>query len=401
MAYWVLVAAVLVVLVVLWRMVGSNPPTRRRPRGKPVAARLAQPTAAKAAAEFAQQPTQTQAPDSGAESSLSLSAAQPPSSGTQPLSAIQAEPPPELLSLCLLNDSLLAPDVALRLTTLADSLPRPRSVMLQLVQAGDDPSELARIVATDPATAALLLRTVNSAQFSLASEITSVQHAITYLGANLVRDVAIRHAMAVPINARNLTAERIYQSLWRSSYLASGVALVLAQRLRLPAPAALSTQALLFTLGDIAVVSYHPEVADLYHADLDLAALVASTQERLGFNSAMIGAYLAQVWQLPVALRGVLRHSLAPLVGGPQTIEPQMLPGLVIGYFSNRLAQALWRQVDYDLFDAMQTLLARPEAYYLPLHLAAVGLADALAVLTDPAVERRLLGLMNNLSDRR
>lgn len=70
MAYWVLVAAVLVVLAVLWQMAGSNPPARRRPGGKPVTARLAQPTAAKAAAGFAQQPTQTQAPDSGAESSI-------------------------------------------------------------------------------------------------------------------------------------------------------------------------------------------------------------------------------------------------------------------------------------------------------------------------------------------
>jgi HD-like signal output (HDOD) protein len=293
----------------------------------------------------------------------------------------------------LLDDTDLVPEVALQLTALADSLPRPRSVMLQLVQAGDDPAELARVVATDPATAALLLRTVNSAQFNLTNEITSVQHAITYLGANLVRDVAMHHAMAVPVDTRNLTAERIYQALWRNSYLASGITLALAQRLGMPSPSVLSTQALLYRLGDIALVSHRPGMAAVYNTDPHLADLVDQTQQQLGFNSAMVGAHLAQTWGLPAALWGFLRRSLAPLAGGPQTLTADLLPGVTLGYFSTRLAQALSRQVDFDLPAALQDLLARPEAHYLPQYLAAIGLLDPLAVLSEPGVERRLAAL--------
>nr|ART39667.1 J555 [uncultured bacterium] len=294
----------------------------------------------------------------------------------------------------LLDDDVLAPEVALQLTNLADALPRPRSVMLQLVQAGDDPVEVARVVATDPATAALLLRTVNSAQFNLSREITSVQHAITFLGANLVRDIALHHSMAVPVDTRNLTAERIYHGLWRNSYLASGIALALAQRLRLPSPSVLATQALLFRLGDIALVSHHPEMAGLYHADPDLIAMVDQTQRQLGFNSAMIGAHLAQVWGLPPQLRTLLRRSLAPLVGGPQTIAPDIVPGVALGFFSTRLAQALSRQVDVDVPGAVQALGDRAEAHYLPQYLTAIRLDDVPAVLAEPAVERRLARLM-------
>lgn len=296
----------------------------------------------------------------------------------------------------LLDDDVLAPDVALQLTNLADALPRPRSVMLQLVQAGDDPAEVARVVATDPATAALLLRTVNSAQFNLSHEITSVQHAITFLGANLVRDIALHHSMAVPVDTRNLAAERIYQGLWRNSYLASGIALTLAQRLRMPSPSVLATQALLFRLGDIALVSHHPQLASLYHADLDLIDLVDQTQRQLGFNSAMIGAHLAQVWGLPPQLRILLRRSLAPLAGGPQTLAADVLPGVALGYFSTRLAQALSRQVDFDVPAAMQALGSRAEAYYLPQYLSAIRLDDVPSVLAEPAVERRLAKLMGS-----
>lgn len=294
----------------------------------------------------------------------------------------------------LLDDSDLPPDVASTLTALADALPRPRSVLVQLLQAGDDPAELARFIATDPATAALLLRTVNSAQFALSQEISSVQHAITYLGANLVRDVALHHAMAVPVDTRNLTAERIYQALWRDSYLASGIALALAQRRGWPSPSVVSTQALLYRLGDIALVSRQAQLAALYSTDPDLADLVDRTQQELGFNSAMVGAHLAQVWGLPNALRGLLRRSLVPLVSGPQALDEDLRLGVTVGYFSSRLAQALSRQVDFDLPAALRDMMARAEAHYLPGYLAAIGLTDPQAVLGEPAIERRLAGLV-------
>lgn len=306
-----------------------------------------------------------------------------------PTGALSAAPPPQVQ---LLGDDTLTPRVALALTALADSIPRPRSVMLQLLQAGDDPVEVARVVSTDPATAALLLRTVNSAQFGLAREITSVQHAITYLGANLVRDVATHHAMAIPVDTRNLAAERIYQALWRDSYLASGIAHALAQRFGWPSPSVLSTQALLFRLGDVALVLHQPELVALYNADMDLSELVDQTQQTLGFNAAMAGTHLAQVWGLPRAIGEVLRGSLAPLVG--DTLSDEQRLGVTVGYFSTRLAQALSRQVAFDLPAALRALLERPEAHYLPQYLAGISLPDPLLALAEPAVERRLAGMV-------
>lgn len=227
----------------------------------------------------------------------------------------------------LLNDRNVTPETAARLAALADSLPRPRAVLTQLLQSGDDPVELARVVATDPATAAQLLRTVNSAQFQVAQQITSVQHAVTYLGANLVRDIAIRHALAVPPVPGKPAAEHVYQQLWRNSYLASAVALVVARQQRLPSAAALSTQALLFSLGDIALVAQHPQLAELYSPGNDLQARVEATQQQLALNSAMAAAHLGRVWQLPQGLVAVLGASLEPLAGGRSGSAPSCCPG--------------------------------------------------------------------------
>lgn len=371
MSYLVVSGLLVAVLVFLWPAIRSARPERKRT--VPRARRLSRSTATKASGDLA---------------GTASTAIPAPAAGATPAAEPIAAP-----VLHLLDYDMLAPDVALQLTTLVDALPRPRGIMLQLVQAGDDPAEVARVVATDPATAALLLRTVNSAQFNLSREIVSVQHAITFLGANLVRDIAVHHSMAIPLDTRNLTAERIYQGLWRDSYLASGITLVLAQRLRMPSPSILATQALLFRLGDIVLVSHHPQMADLYHADPDLIELVDQTQQRFGFNSAMIGAHLAQVWGLPPQLHTLLRCSLAPLVGGPESVATDILPGVALGHFSTRLARALARQVDFDLPGALQVMFARPETYYLADYMAAIGIDDVHAVLGEPAVERRLAGL--------
>lgn len=369
MAYVALIGIVIAGLGILWWTAGKTP-SRGRPTSASGAPLAGNRTLLRAGSELAGQ-----------------SVAAPPTAA-EPLPVAPAP------AVSLLDAATLAPSVALALTALADALPRPRSVMLQLVHAGDDPSELARVVATDPATAALLLRTVNSAQFALAQEITSVPHAITYLGANLVRDVALHHAMAVPVDTRNLTAERIYQALWRDSYLASGLAHTLAQRLGWPSPSLLSTQALLYRLGDIALVSHHPQIAGLYGAEPDLSELVDHTQQQLGFNSAMIGAHLAQVWGLPGALRGVLRHSLAPLAGGPQTLEDGVRFDVAVAYFTSRLAQALTRQVTFDLPAALADALHRPEAHYVPQYLAEIGIADPRVVLSEPALDRKVAALV-------
>jgi HD-like signal output (HDOD) protein len=269
-------------------------------------------------------------------------------------------------------------------------VPRPRTVLLQLLQAGDDPLELARVVATDPSTVALLLRTVNSAQFGLSREITSVQHAITYLGANLVRDVAIRHVLTVAPSDVDAAVEQVHRALWTVSYLASAVAFTLAQQLRLAGAASLSTQSLLFGLGDLALVARYPQVGALHRSGAVLGDRVATVQNELGLNGALAGAHLARAWELPRGLCDVLAASLAPLATAPDAIDGALLPAVTVGYFANRLAEALAAQSYFDLRQTVDGLAGQPAMALLPHYVAAARLDSLGAVLLEPAVERRL-----------
>jgi HD-like signal output (HDOD) protein len=293
-------------------------------------------------------------------------------------------------ALTLLTDATLTADAAQRLAELAGTVPRPRTVLLQLLQAGDDPLELARIVATDPSTVAQLLRAVNSAQFGLSREITSVQHAITYLGANLVRDIAVRHALTVAPGEVDAAVRQVQRDLWATSYLASAITFALAQQLRLAGAADLSTQALLFGLGDLALVARYPQLAALYRSGAVLGDRVAAVQNELGLNAALAGAHLARAWELPRRLGDVLAASLAPVVCAPDAIDAGLLPAVTIGYFANRLGETLATQSRFELRAALDGLAAEPAMALLPTYLAAVRLDSPGPVLLDPAVERRL-----------
>lgn len=317
----------------------------------------------------------------------------PPDEAGAPDETVDAPAPLPPPTLALLREESLTPAARQRLQALAGAVPRPRTVFLELLQTGGDPLELARVVAGDPAAAALLLRTVNSAQFQLAREITSVQRAITYLGANLVRDIAIRHALAGSQTGTDHRMARVHEALWSSSHIASAIAFSLAQQLRLSGAAELSTQTLLFNLGDIALVVCHPQLVELYSGEGGLHERVDGMQRELGYNAALAGAHLGNIWQLPLRLCRVLGASLAPLSMPQQDLDPELLQGVALGYFANRLAEVLSAQSVFQLQAGIDNLIKRPEAAMLPEYLAAGGLGNALTALTDPALERRLAAI--------
>src|SRR6516162_2607967 len=52
-------------------------------------------------------------------------------------------------------------------------------------------AEIAEIIAKDPATAAKLLQLVNSACFGALRQISTLEHAVAYVGTDLIRDLSL------------------------------------------------------------------------------------------------------------------------------------------------------------------------------------------------------------------
>jgi HD-like signal output (HDOD) protein len=76
--------------------------------------------------------------------------------------------------------------------------PMPRSLVLveDICQRGDvDMSELADAISSDPMLTANIIKSANSPFYGFSGEITSIKHAVTLLGANMIRGFAIAQTM--------------------------------------------------------------------------------------------------------------------------------------------------------------------------------------------------------------
>jgi HD-like signal output (HDOD) protein len=277
-------------------------------------------------------------------------------------------------------------------------IPRPRSTLVQLLRGDHDPAALAELMSADPGSAALLLRAVNSAQFNLTTKVNSVRHAITYLGANLVRDILLHNLISAEVRMTDSQLERIYQQLWQGGYLASGLASLMALQLRFDAPSHIATQALFFSLGDLGVLTAFPALKSLYADALSLPDRVFAVQDKIGFSPAVAGAVLARDWELPDTLVDALAQGLTPLTTPVDDCALGDLRAFTLGYVCHRLADTMIQAHLGDCSLAFVRLQEADEFFYLRDYLTRAGLQDLGSVLADPGFAKKIHALTTNLA---
>lgn len=134
------------------------------------------------------------------------------------------------------------PDVAIRVQrVLADEDVRPESVV--------------RIVGSEPALAAWVLRMSNSAAMSAGRQITDLRSAITRLGFNVVRSAAVSFAMSQLTRAEDLKGlEEELKLLWRRSTLVASMSSVVARRFSTVNPDTAMLAGLLHGIGRLYIL---------------------------------------------------------------------------------------------------------------------------------------------------
>lgn len=317
---------------------------------------------------------------------------------TESDSRVPTRPVPAHAGRSLLAESALAAAARDRLDEFREMIPRPKSTLVQLLRGDNDPAVLAELMSTDPGSAALLLRAVNSAQFNLTTKVNSVRHAITYLGANLVRDILLHNLISADVRMTDSQLERIYQQIWQGSYLASGLASLMALQLRFDAPSNIATQALFFSLGDLTLLTSFPGLKPLYADSLSLPDRVFAVQEQIGFSPAVAGAVLARDWELPDALADGLAQGLAPLTTPPDDCAVGDLRAFTLSYVCHRLAETMIQTQLNDASAAFDNLREADEFFYLRDYLARAGLQNFGSVLADPGLAKKLNTLSASLA---
>lgn len=189
--------------------------------------------------------------------------------------------------------------------------------------------EVSRLIGSDPALAARILKTANSALFYRGSKpITSVHAAVARLGQRMVRNVALSFAAQQVFIGYGSQQLRTYlTNIWQHSVHCAALAHMLARvRTRLnPDDAFLA--GLLHEVGKLYILMRARDRADLLSAGPAFEAVLAAWHPR-------IGRAVIQAWDLPAELAAAVGdHQSCPL----EASEPPTLTEVVA--IANYLAE--------------------------------------------------------------
>jgi HD-like signal output (HDOD) protein/CheY-like chemotaxis protein len=183
-----------------------------------------------------------------------------------------------------------------------DRLPSVPHVYLEITRVAAQPNatleELSEIVERDPALVAKVLQVVNSAYFGLRRELTSIHQAVQYLGADILKGLALGGqvfgtARIKPFEGFSL--EGLQQHSLHTARLARRLAGVQ------PDVADVFTAAIVHDVGQIVLASGQRETfAEVRRrARAERRAYYEVEQETFGASHAGVGAYLLGMWGLP------------------------------------------------------------------------------------------------------
>lgn len=174
--------------------------------------------------------------------------------------------------------------------------------------------QLAKLISTDQALTAKLLRVANSASVAFAGEVFSVRQAVLILGFDHVRNLALGLSALAILQSRSPKVAEAQQKLWIQSVARSQAAGELCRRARLGGESAelLTVAALLSDVGRLFLLH---ALGDLYltfaaQAEQNGTPLAEIEQRVLGVPHSQYGKDLATRWHFPAAL--------ALLIGGSQ-----------------------------------------------------------------------------------
>lgn len=179
-----------------------------------------------------------------------------------------------------------------------------------------DPTEIVKVIEHDPVLILKILKLVNSAHFGLSQPITSVNHAVVYIGLNTVKNLAVSMAAIGVLPRKNAAGFDMDEFLLHSLSTAT-IAKLFARKMKVPAGALFDyfLSGLLHDFGKIVFASFLPEEFNraLHMAKENAMPLYDAETEVFGVDHAQISSLLGEKWKLPPVIVEPLRghHSLA------------------------------------------------------------------------------------------
>ncbi len=185
----------------------------------------------------------------------------------------------------------------------AEDLPSLPTVAVEVLRLSQDEDatldELAKVIQSDPALAARLLKLANSSLFNAGQEVTTLQRATMVLGMKTVKLMSLSFCLASTLPTSGKGAFD-FQAFWRRSLVAAVAGRAFARLVGNKSGDEAFLCGLLSRLGQLVASQC---MSDLYAGVLDRAAgrwpTIALEQKVLGFHSGHVVATLLDEWSLP------------------------------------------------------------------------------------------------------
>jgi HD-like signal output (HDOD) protein len=189
---------------------------------------------------------------------------------------------------------------------LEEELPPLREVAVQLLHLVGDPTvSIGRIVdllRTDSVLTLRLLRVANSPLFASRQKISDVRQAVSYLGFDLVRSLAVTAAMRGLIDNR---PNPLALAFWRHS-LTTALTCRKMSALAHVAPDTAYTAGLIHDVGQLGLIRLFPEYGQAIDGAVKDGEDLLDAETRIfGIDHCQAGRWLLSRWRLPLELQSV------------------------------------------------------------------------------------------------
>lgn len=169
-------------------------------------------------------------------------------------------------------------------------------------------SDLAKIIETEPALAAKVLRNVNSAAYCLPHKIASIKRAVNFLGFSAVRRSALDLLFYNKLINHQLKREFNLLFFWQHCLFVAALSKRIADVLKHPEPDLVYTAGLLHDIGKIVLeTASRLTYSDFLQSIKPQYQITPENEQRFfGLTHSQIGYLFCLEWQLPNAITAVV-----------------------------------------------------------------------------------------------
>ncbi len=186
--------------------------------------------------------------------------------------------------------------------------------------------DLAKILLDDAGLSARLLRIANSAMYSFPSTIDTVTRAITIIGTNQLRDLALATSVITLFKGIDESVINM-EDFWKHSIAVGIAARVIATYRAEPNVERFYLMGLLHDIGRILMYIQIPELlSDLIEqCKENNSPLYKLEKQILGFEHGTVGSLLLREWGLPVAIIAAVENHHKPTVSGMHMVDSSII----------------------------------------------------------------------------